>query len=178
MVRFGKKEQKPSSFQPPRPQDRKAGPGHGQRAAAGKQRPWAAFLEIEGGLLPSLPRRSWGKGQVCGLALGSPSPLSPRVPEGTALCRGSPGPGQGHACVPGTTTTKKTLKLRFCPFSAAPQKGGCCWRYRVAGSPRACLTRRGGWALVGRLSGIRFPPRYLKPGSRLLAGGQGQPPPA
>lgn len=139
--------------------------------------PPAAFLEKEGDL------RSWGKGQLGGRGRGKPPPLSPRVPEGTASClrgrerfgkrtppgRGSPGPGWGQACVLGTRQGEPLCVSRV---SAPLQKTGCGGGRRGGRWPCACLARRGARAPADRwLSGVRFLPRYLKPGSWLLAPG-------
>lgn len=89
-----------------------------------------------------------------------------RTPPG----RGSPGPGWGQACVLGTRQQGEPLCVSR--VSAPLQKTGCCRRGRGGRWPYACLARRGARAPADRrLSGVRFLPRYLKPGSWLLAPG-------
>ena len=66
---------------------------------------------------------------------------------------------------------RETLKPRLCPRGDG---AGAVGSIECLGHPRACPSRRGGQALVGRqLPRVRFPLRYLKPGSGSWRAGRG-----
>lgn len=119
---------------------------------------------------PALSREQLAQGAGLGLGCGKPPCPWPRLLEGRASQLSAGGVGSpGQAPVPGTQRIPRS------PFPSYPGGDGRdpVGSERGPGCPCACPAGRGGGpGSVQTAPGLRFPPRYLKPSSWLLAGGR------
>lgn len=127
------------------------------------QRPFP-FLEEEMGPGQASPG-SWKAGLY-------PSQVGKGTHDGALFSHG--GPQDQARAMPALWALRQgreTLKPRLCPRGDG---AGAVGSVECLGHPRACPSRRGGQALVGRqLPRVRFPLRYLKPGSGSWRAGRG-----
>lgn len=166
----------PSTGRQPRP---------GQRADSGAHSALRRFLGKPQRLSPLL-KEQMGPGRAKPRLRQAPSPMSPgfwkaglypsqvgkETHDGVLFSDG--GPQDQARAMPALWALRQgreTLKPRLCPRGDG---AGAVGSVECLGHPRACPSRRGGQALMGRqLPRVRFPLRYLKPGSGSWRAGRG-----